>query len=119
MGQRSCPADRRPPEIKRAGLVKRPAPRTPKRSWDLVNAGAPELGADGEAPLRRVEARAEVAHLEDADGRVVALQRHGEARVLPGFALAVRPRDETLEPFDGRRRRRDEARHFLRRQKGE
>src|SRR6185436_1864929 len=174
MGQRSGAADRALPKIKRAGLVKRPAPqdaetlvgsvnararrllpapvlrknreerliqmlpvlleRLPQQTFlhradlhqravaaavlhggprleatdaDRVegelehqfragfeHARAPEVRADGETPLRRVEPRAEIAHLEDADGRVVALHRHGEARVLAGLALAVRPRDE-------------------------
>src|SRR5947199_7982042 len=85
----------------------------------LEHSGAPELRADREAPFGGVEAGTEVANLEDADCRVVTLDRDGKARVLAGCTLAVRPRDETFEPFDGRGRRRDESRHFLRRQESE
>src|SRR6185312_195575 len=85
----------------------------------LEHARAPELRANRESPFGRVEPRVEVADLEDPDGRVVALERDREARVLAGFTFAMGPRDEPLEAFDRRRRRRDEARDFFRRQQRE
>ena len=46
-----------------------------------------------------------------ADTHVVRHDR--EADVVASGSLAMRPRDEPLEPFDRRRRRRNEARHFF------
>src|SRR6185436_3769761 len=79
----------------------------------LKHAGAPERGADGEAPLGRAEPGLGLADLEDPDGRVEAAERDRKAHIAPGGALTERPGNESLEPFDGRRRRRNETRHFF------
>src|SRR6185436_10589214 len=63
----------------------------------LEHARAPERRTDGKAPFSRSESAPEVANLEDADGRVVTDDRHGEARVGAGAALTQRPGDEALE----------------------
>src|SRR5262249_25218960 len=85
----------------------------------LEHARAPERRPDREAPLGVREAALELPDLEDADGRLEAAKRHGKTDVRADLALAVRPRDESLEAFDARRRRRDEARDFFGRQQRE
>src|SRR6185436_16816735 len=85
----------------------------------LEHAGAPVRRSDRKAPLGRAEAGLQLTQLEDPDRRVVAGERHGEARVGPGATLAVRPGDELLEAVHCRRRRRDETRNFLGRQQRE
>src|SRR5207253_2032874 len=57
----------------------------------------PERRADGEAPFGRPEARFRLTHLEDADRRVEACDRHREARIRPELPLTQRPGDESLE----------------------
>src|SRR5450759_2352684 len=76
-------------------------------------ARAPERRANRESPLGRAEARLQLPHLEDPDGRVHPVGHHREAGVVACGALAVRPRDEPLEAFNRGRGRRDEARHFF------
>ena len=83
------------------------------------HARAPELGREREPPLGRTEVGLERPHLKQADRRVGSARHDREAHVLAGGALPVRPRDEPLEPFHGRRRRRDEARDLFGRQRRE
>ena len=63
--------------------------------------------------------RSSSANLEDPDCRVEALERHRETDGVPGLALPVRPRDETLEALDGSGRRRNESGNLLGRQERE
>ena len=63
---------------------------------------APERRADREAPLGRAEPGLELADLEDPDSRVHVVRHDRETNVVAGGPLAVRPRDEPLEPFDRR-----------------
>src|SRR5437762_9233285 len=70
--------------------------------------GAPQCRADGKAPFGAAELAIELPHLENADRRVRALQRDGEADVSAGIALPDGPGDEALEAFDRARRRRNE-----------
>ncbi len=59
------------------------------------------------------ETRLELPDLEDPDRGIHAVRHHAEADVVACRALAMRPRDEALEPVDRRRRRRNESRHFV------
>src|SRR5262245_29971892 len=77
----------------------------------LKDPEAPERRPEREAPFGGTEARFGFTHLEDPDCGVLTSNGHREAGIGPGSALPVRPGDEPFEPVDGRRRRRDEARH--------
>jgi hypothetical protein len=74
---------------------------------------SPEFGPDRKSPVGREECRAEGANVNQADRRVRTSRHDGEADVLPGDALPLRPPDVTLEPFHGRWRRRNEPRYFF------
>jgi hypothetical protein len=78
----------------------------------LENSRSPERRANGESPLGRVQTRVQIAHLKDSDCGVESFHRHGKTHVLSRLPLPMRPGDEVLEPFDRRRRRRNEPRHF-------
>src|SRR5687767_15270015 len=76
-------------------------------------AGPPEGGSKREAPLSSAERGIELPNLKQPDCIVITRRYNREAHIAPGLALALRPLDEALEPLDGRRRRRNESRHFL------
>src|SRR5262249_33706203 len=80
---------------------------------------APELAGEREAPFGRSEVRLERANLHQPDRNVGGPRHDRVADVLPRGALAMRPRDEPLEAFHRRRRRRDEACDLRGRQRGE
>ena len=76
-------------------------------------AGTPERRAERKTPFGGPERRIQLPNLKQPHGRVVAVGHDREADISSRLALALRPLNEPLETFDGRRRRRDEARHFL------
>src|SRR5204863_6984789 len=74
--------------------------------------GPPEGRPDRKPPLRCAEARIQLTKLEDANRRVSARERDGEAGICSGVALTLCPRDEPFETFNRGGRRRNEARDF-------
>src|SRR5206468_4661604 len=79
-------------------------------------AGAPEWLAKRKAPFRGPEALLQLSNLNDPDRGRAAARNDGETHVITPGAMLVGPRNETFEPFNGRRRRRHEPGDLVRRQ---
>ena len=76
----------------------------------------PEAGSHRESPFGDFERGAQLPDLEQPDGLVVAGRHNPEAHVVSSRALPMRPLDESLEPGNRGRRRRDEPGDLFRRQ---
>src|SRR5687767_1298667 len=76
-------------------------------------AGPPECRAERKPPFGSPERRIQLADLKEPDCGVVTGGPDREADIASCLTLALGPLDEPLETVNRRRRRRDEARHFL------
>jgi len=77
----------------------------------------PEPRIDCEAPFGVAECRLERADLKKTDRHIGTAWHNREADILSGNALAQRSRDESFKAFNACRRRRNESRHFIHRQR--
>jgi hypothetical protein len=108
----------RPPRAPRANVLRRGQTRTAGPVPPLRRRGrCPRTTDRAQAPFRGLKALLQLSNLDDPNRGLAAVRNNGETQVMALRALGRCPRNKTFEPFNRRRRWRNEPGDLLRRQR--